>query len=277
MSAEDEPLDLSEELVIGDAPQFEGDDPAPEQDEQPEDVVIAFADDEDDESEPTPLVKRLREQIRERDRKLSQMRRSPAPANDADPEPQVPDRPRSVADYDYDEDQFNAAIDAHLAAKDEHAAWKQREEKRKSARGEQEAEQARQIEQQRKALGVGDYEVKAAAVRDRLSDAQMAILINGADNPAQMIYALGRSESRLDMLCGEENLAKFAVMLGKMEKDIKVTKKTAPTPESRVRGASGPMNIGGDKQLEKLEKEAARTGDRTKLIQYRQTLKTRAA
>jgi len=263
---EAEPLELTEE-IIDQAPEFEGDE---QHTEDHDETVIAFADEGDEETEATPLVKQLRQQIRDRDRKLSQMRRSPSPVNDADPEPKVPDRPRSVADFDYDEERFNAALDEHLAKKDEHTSWKARDEKRKNQRSEQEAEQARQIEQQRKALGVPDYDTKASSVRERLSDAQMSILISGIDNPAQMIYALGRSESRLDMLAGEDNLAKFAVMLGKMEKDIKVTKKTAPAPESRVRGANGSIAVSGsDKKLEQLEKEAARTGDRSKLIAYR--------
>jgi len=267
--ADNEPLDLTDEMIEDvDAEPVEGGVDG-EEDQQEEETVISFADEGDEEAENIPLVKRLRNELRERDRKIKQMRRGPAPSNDADPEPQVPDRPRSVADFDYDEDRFNEALDDHLAKKDEHAAWKARDEKRKSQRSEQEAEQGRQIEQQRKALGVGDYEVKAGLVRDRLSDAQMAILINGADNPAQMIYALGRSESRLDMLSGEENLAKFAVMLGKMEKDIKVTKRNAPAPESRVRGASASIAVGSDKQLERLEKDAERTGDRSKLIAYK--------
>jgi hypothetical protein len=275
MRVDDEPLDLTEEMIEA-APGFDDETDTPQG--EAEEVVITFADEGDDETEATPLVKKLREQIRDRDRKLSQMRRAPAPANDADPEPTIPDRPRTLADFDYDEDRFSQAMDAHVEGKERHVEWRQREEKRKGERGAQEAEQARQIEQQRKALGVGDYDVKAGLVRERLTDAQMAILINGADNPAQMIYALGRSESRLDMLCGEDNLAKFAVMLGRMEKDIKVTKKSAPTPESRVRGATASVAIGGsDKQLERLEKEAERTGDRSKLIQYRQTLKNRAA
>jgi hypothetical protein len=279
MSVDDEPLELTDELIDVTDPDEtdETDETGDEGQGAAEETVIAFADENDDEAEQTPLVKRLRQQLRDRDRRLSQMRRAPS-SGDADPEPTVPARPRSVADFDYDEERFNEALDQHLAAKDDHSAWKQREEKRKGQRSEQEAEQARQIEQQRKALGVGDYEAKAGLVRERFTDAQMSILISGADNPAQVIYALGRSESRLDMLAGEENLAKFAVMLGKMEKDIKVTKKNAPAPETRVRGATGSISVAGsDKRLEQLEKEADKTGDRSKLIAYRASIKNRAA
>jgi hypothetical protein len=97
-------------------------------------------------------------------------------------------------------------------------------------------EQARQLEQQRKTLGVGDYEERSATVKDRLTDAQLGILINGAQNPARLIYALGRSPAKLDQLAGEDNLARFAVMLGSLEKDIKVIKRNAPAADTAVRG-----------------------------------------
>lgn len=230
------------------------------------DVVIAFSDDEQEE-EPE-LVKKLRDQIRERDRKLAQFRRSPAAVDD-DPEPQVAERPRSVADFDYDEDRFNAAVDDHIAAKEEHSAWKLRQSDRESARNAAQAEQTKRVEQQKNALGVADYDTRAASVKEALTDAQLAILINGADNPAQLIYALGRSQTRLSMLAGEESLARFAVMLGKMEKEIKVTKRTAPAPEQMVRGATATLTQSDDKYLAKLEKEADRTGDRSRVIAYR--------
>jgi len=40
---------------------------------------------------------------------------------------------------------------------------------------------------------------------------------------------------------------------------------------------SGKLPGSGDKQLEKLETEAERTGDRTAVIQYKQRAKKRAA
>jgi len=239
-----------------------------EPDDQPEDqeeALIGFADEEGADEEETPVIKRLREQNRELAKKLRQRN---APQNDdADPEPVVPSRP-SLADHDYDPDRYEAAMVAYDQAKDDHREWERREDTRKSARNQQQDERARKVEQQKTALGVRDFDARAGEVKDRLSDAQLAILIEGADNPAQLIYALGRSPTRLEMLAGEDNMAKFAVMLGRLEKDIKVSKKAPPPPESgRVRGATASVSM-GDKELERLEKEAERTGDRSKIIAY---------
>lgn len=273
MADEDDQIDtdtlvLEEEDVVG----FEGEE-TPEADNENE-VVIAFSDDEQEEE--TPLVKKLRDQLREAQRQSRRVRNSPA--DDNDPEPQVAERPRSVGDFDYDEDRFNAALDAHLAAKDSHAEWKARQAARDSARQATQDEQAKRVEQQKNALGVADYDTRSAAVKDTLSDAQLAILINGADNPAQLIYALGRSQTRLTLLAGEDNLARFAVMLGKMEKEIKVTKRTAPAPESQVRGATGTLSSGApDKHLARLEREAEKTGNRSAVQAYKRQLKQRRA
>lgn len=271
MNTEGDQIDTGEALELEvEVPEFEEG-----QDEVESDVVIAFADDEAEE-EPA-LVKTLRDQIRERDRKIAALRRTPT-ANDDDPEPAIAERPRSVADFDYDEERFNAAIDDHLAAKEAHIAWKARQTERDAARQRAADEQTKRVEKQRNALGVSDYDERSSTVRETLSDAQLAILINGADNPAQLIYALGRSQTRLALLAGEENLAKFAVQIGKMEKEIKVTKRTAPVPETMVRGATGSLARGAtDKHLERLEKEAERTGNRTEVQKYKRSLRQRAA
>ena len=263
-----------EALDLGEFPEVE----VQEEDAEPvEETVIAFADEgeEADETQETPLVKRLREQLRDAQKRAH---KASAPAADNDPEPTIPARPRSVSDFEYDEDRFAAAFDEYEAAKDKHAAWARREEDRKAARQRIAEEQTKKIQQQRNGLGVADYDARAALVQDRLSEQQLAVLIEGADNPAKIIYALGRSEARLEELAEIGSLAKFAARLGQMEKEIKVTKRTPPAPETRVSGGNASVAIGGtDKELERLEREADKTGDRTKVYQYKRELKRKQA
>jgi len=249
-------------------------DNAPPPEDEGDETVIGFADDEGEDQEETPLIKRLREQYRELSRKLHSKAKT---VETDDPEPQVLSRKR-LEDFDYDSDRFDEYDEQREASLQAHADWRAREGARKESRDRARNEQSRQIEQQRRALGVSDYDDRAAIVQDRLNDAQIAVIINGADNPAQVIYALGRSQARLDMLAGEDNLAKFAVMLGKLEKDIKVTKRKPPAPESRVRGATASTAVTStDKELERLDNEAVRTGDRSKIAAYRRELRKRAA
>jgi hypothetical protein len=68
---------------------------------------------------------------------------------------------------------------------------------------------------------------------------------------------------------------KFAFAAARLEGQTKMERRRAGTsPEGRVTGAA-PLSGGSDKTLERLEKEAERTGDRTKLIQYRKKLNAR--
>lgn len=246
----------------------------PDDDGEPEEIaLVGFADElgEDGDVEEAPLVKRLRDQLREAQRGLKAARSAPVVQDD--PEPVIPRR-QTFEELDYDQDKFDALDAAREKAIRDHAAWTARQGQREADQKRAEQEQVKQLEQQRKSLGVSDYDDRMAVVRDTLSEAQLAVLMNGADNPAKLIYALGRSPARLDELAGITNLAKFAAKAGRMEDQIKVAKRKAPAPESQVRGAVGGISVnGGAKQLARLEAEAEKTGDRSKVIAYRREMR----
>lgn len=239
-----------------------------------DEAFVGFADeDSGEEVEQTPLVRQLRAQIRELSRKNAATGRTQA--ND-DPEPIISPRPKSLADFEYDEDRFNAAMDKHLDDTKAHDQWGKRQEERKAASERAAEDRQRKVEMQRGALGVSDFDEKAAAVKDRLSDVQLGILLEGTDNAAALIYALGRSETKLDQLAAETNLTRFAVLVGKLETAVKMGKRQPPQPETRVRGGNASVREGFDSQLEKLEKEADRTGDRSKVIAYKRAQRNAA-
>lgn len=269
-----ETFDLADDQEVGFADELPEQD-APDTAEDDGETVIAFSDEVEGGEQETPLIKKLREQLRETQRQL-RSRATPA-VQDADPEPVVPPLKR-IEDFDYDSDRHAEYLAQRDDAIESRATWRTRQSERDAARKREADQQNRQIEQQRNALGVSDYDARAETVRSVLSDAQIAVLLNGAENPAQLIYALGRSQAKLDTLAGEENLARFAVKLGNLEKDVKVQKRKAPPPETQVRGATASIASGGDdKELARLEKLAERTGDRSPVIAYRRSLKARAA
>lgn len=268
-----------EEDQIGDETLIENEDEVGFEEDLQDDgeTVIAFSDDEQEE-EPE-LVKKLRDEIRERDRKLAQLRRAPTAINTDDPEPQVSAEPGSIAEFDYDEDRQRAAWKQHTADLAAHAEWEKREDRRKSDLQRAQTDRAKRAEQQRSALGINDFDARSDRVHEMLSANQIAILLDGADDAPRLIAALGApgAHARLALLAGEENLAKFAVTLGKMEKEIKVTKRTAPPPESRVVGATAQLSTQADKHLERLEREAEKSGDRSKVIAYRREQRAKQA
>jgi hypothetical protein len=152
-----------------------------------------------------------------------------------------------------------------------------------------EAEQAQQRQQQsiradydrfqtqKAAIGARDFEAAEDAVAATLSREQVAAIIQGADDSAKVVYALGRHPDRLKALAAETNIVKFIAKVAKLEGSVKVTnRRQAPAPDRPARG-SAPFGGGSDKTLAKLEAEAERTGDRTKIHEYRRQKRERAA
>lgn len=116
-------------------------------------------------------------------------------------------------------------------------------------------------------LKVKDWDEADAALESSLSVTQRGLIVHGADNSAQVFYALAKNPARLKALASETDPVKFAFAVAKLETQLKVTpRRTAPIPERTVRGtATGAV----DNQLARLEAEADKTGDRSKVAEYR--------
>lgn len=239
--------------------------------QEPEDELEISFDGEEaapaSKGEDSGLVKQLRAEIRRRDQALSTLRK-PEPVQTIE----VGDKP-TLETCDYDEAQFEEALDA----------WKERKRQADDADAEaskrnEQVQQAWQTElqnfaRQKTALKVRDFDAAEEEVVAGLSVVQQAIVIKAADNSAKVIYALGKHPERLKALAAIEDPIKFTAALVKLEGQLKVTtKRAAPEPESTVRGSAS-LSASTDKELERLEKDATRTGDRTKVVQYKRRLK----
>lgn len=186
--------------------------------------------------------------------------------------PELPPKPK-LAEFDYDEELFEQARDAWDAKKREVDSW----EANQKAAADAQKKRAQAVDEtyasSKKALKVKDFqdaEDEAAAVLDQV---QQAILKAGSTNPALLVYALGKNPKKLSELASIKDPVKFAVAVGKLETEVKVTKRTStkPAPETTVRGnSSAPVSTA---TLERLEAEAARTGDRSKVIAYKRQQK----
>ena len=116
------------------------------------------------------------------------------------------------------------------------------------------------------ALKVPDYDDAEATLQDTLSVVQQGIILNGADNAAHVVYALGKSPAKAKELAGITDPVKFAFAVAKLETTLKITtRKTAPAPERQVRGtvAGAAATMGANRKLEQLREESRKTGDMT--------------
>lgn len=217
-------------------------------------------------------LKRLREIASEKARETRELKAKLAAveAEKATASPTAPKKP-TLEECGFDEDEYGRQMEAYTLAK---ADAKKAEDAAAEEIKRQETDYQQRITKYgegKKALRVADFDDAEDAVRQALNRDQQAIIIRNSAKPEEVIYALGRSKKALAELAAIKDIDRFSYRLAKLEGEIKVTKKAPPPVESRLRGGNAGSAAAGslDKQLEAAEKEAERTGDRTKLIELR--------
>jgi hypothetical protein len=84
-------------------------------------------------------------------------------------------------------------------------------------------------------LKVKDYEFAEDVVQDNLSVMQQGMIVQGADNPALVVYALGKNPKKAKELASITDPVKFAFAVAKLETNLKVTtRKASSRPEKKI-------------------------------------------
>jgi hypothetical protein len=270
-----------DQQAAGETPDAEQD--AGQGDQQADDdgeVVITIGDeappaaDDEIEGKPAPQwVRELRKEAKEAKKRVRELEQAEAArqataAPKADP---VGDAP-TLESCDYDAEKY---ADAKLA-------WSERKRaadaKAAAERQQQEAAQAEwaKMQDDYRAAGsalklVGGFDDAEATVKAALDPMQHAILVQGPKTvkaAAQLVGALSRNPAKLAELAAIKNPVKYAFALADVVSQLKeVPKKSPPPAESVVRGSAGGATS-VDNARARLEAEADRTGDRSKLIAY---------
>lgn len=272
---EEEVLELTDtvEEPEGDEPDGDAveDSDDPDAGEADEEVVVSFEDDETaDQEGDSSVIRRLRERLRQAEREKAELRQ----AIPAQPAIEVGEKP-TLAGCDYDEEAFETELDA----------WKQRK-----AAAEQQAREAEETQrkvqeawerdlaaysQRKAAIGIADYDEHEAAVTSVLNAAQQTVLVKAASDPAALVVALSRSPNKLAELAKFEDPIKMAAAIARMEGTVKVIKRKKGPEVDKPQSGSGALPGSGDAQLAKLQKEAERTGDYSKLLAHKRALRER--
>lgn len=175
---------------------------------------------------------------------------------------------------DGDEDKFRIATQSYLGRKAE--AEKESETTKQAEEVKAQAWQTTLTEFNEKREVVKakmpNYEELEGVVDDSLSEIQKGAILQCAKDPALLIAALGKNPAKLKELSSEKEVAQFIWAASQMESQMKVSNRKADTsPEKKVVGSGGVVS--SDATLEKLEKEAGKSGDRTKVIDYKRKQK----
>ena len=241
-----------------------------EDDEVEDEIVVSFGDEEPpkEETQRAPRwVRDLRKSHRELQRQNRELQ-AKLQSTQTEAKPVEVGQKPTLEQYDYDPDKYEQAL----------MSWHER--KRQADAEQQKAREAAEAQQQawqeklsgyakaKAEMKVRDYDDAEATVSDALNVTQQGVILQGADNPALVIYALGKNPKKAEELSKISDPVKFAFAVAKLEKDMKVTNRKAPAPERAIRGNA--RSAGAvDSTLERLRAEAAKTGDYSKVTQYK--------
>ena len=194
-----------EEAELEDAPA--GDDlPANEAEEvEEEEVFVSFGEEEEqpesEEEEPKKAakwVKDLRKDYRQTRRENRELKAKLEELTKAKEEPVKLGEEPTLEGCDYDSDLFKAKYSEYLDQK------RKADEEQSKVREKEEAErqewQAKvdTYESRKVDLKYPDFEDAESFVLEKLSQTQQGVILQAADDPATMVYALGKNEAKAD-------------------------------------------------------------------------------
>ena len=242
-----------------------------ESEESADEVVVTIGEEAPPPESRTPApewVRELRKSNREKERRIRELEAKLNTTTESNPV--VLGKKPTLEDFDYDAERYEGAI----------AEWFDKKRQIDEVNAKREADEANQhrawqskLENYSKAraeLKVKDYEDAEEVAQQLFNVVQQGVVLQGAENPALVIYALGKNPKKAKELADISDPVKFAFAVAKLEKDLKVTNRKAPPPPERVVSGTGRVSGSVDSTLERLREEAARTGNMTKVIQYKQ-------
>lgn len=252
---------------------LESDDSADESEE--DEVIITIGEDS-----PAPEKEQAPEWVKELRRNYRDAQREKKALEARIKELEAPQQKRvevgqkpTLEQHDYDAENYEKAL----------AEWYERkrqaddELKIEQIKAEEEKrawqDQLNRYAEARSSLKVRDFDEAEAVVLDVLNQTQQGILVQGADDAAKIVYALGTNEEKAKELAQIKDPVKFAFAVAKLETQLKVkSKRTPPPPEKKVSGTAPKSGV-VDSTLERLRADAQKTGDFSKLLEYKRAAK----
>lgn len=267
-------------------PDDTGDQPAEEGETEPvaeaDEVLVTIGDEEPpaetDADRAPQWVRELRKSHRELQRKVREYEERERVAPAAEPAAvALPAKPTLEA-ADYDTEKYEAELEAWYRKRDQAESAKRQAQTQADEQQKAWQQKLEAYGTAKKSLKVRDYDDAEHTVMESLSNTQQGIVIQGAENPALVVYALGKNPKKAKELAAVTDPVKFAFAVAKLEAQLKIQpRKQPPAPERSVPTGTAPVSGSSDSTLERLRSEAEKTGDHTKVIRYKQQLKAKQA
>lgn len=255
----------------GQAPDAEATQEASAEDE----LIVTIGEEAPPQEEEKPAPEWVRE-LRKQHRELQKRNRELEAKLTQDQAPKAPEigKKPTLEDFDYDAEKFENSLAQWFERKrqaDEQAAKVQADIEK------QQQEWQARLQGYGKAkaeLKVKDYDDAEGIVQESFNTTQQGVILQGADNPALLVYALGKNPKKAKELASISDPVKFAFAIAKLETQLKVTnRKAAPPPEKTVQG-TGRVSGTVDSTLDRLRAEAEKTGNYSKVMAYKRQKRT---
>lgn len=247
-----------------------------EQSDEQDEIVVSIGEEsppQEEETRAPEWVRELRKANREKERRIKELEAKLTQTTETKPVA-LGQKPTLEA-FDYDSDKYESALSDWYERKREIdlQAEKQRQVEQAQQQAWQETLEA--YGKAKASLKVRDFEDAEATAQETLDITQQGIIVQGAENPALVVYALGKNPKKVKELSSIKDPVKFAFAVAKLETQLKVSnRKAAPPPEKVVKG-TGRVSGSVDSTLERLREEAAKTGDMTKVMAYKRQLRAK--
>ena len=273
--------DVEEELEIEDAAIDEVDEGEPEEEaesEEPDEIVVSI-----DGEEPPPQeeqaapewVRELRREHRELKKRNRELESRVSQSAETNPAVTLGAKP-SLENLDYDTEKYEQSL----------ADWYERkrlvdDQQSQARRSEEEQQQAWNAKlegyvEAKTKLKVKDYDDAEEVAQQLFNVVQQGVVIQGAENPALVIYALGKNPEKAKELAAIDDPVKFAFAVAKLESKLKVGNRKAATQPERTVSATARSSGSVDSTLERLREEASKTGNMDKVMAYKRAQKQAA-
>lgn len=246
-------------------------------DDEEDEVVISIGEEsppQEEEQRAPEWVRELRKANREKERKIRELEaKLNATATETKPVALGP-KP-TLESCDYDSDEYENKLAVWYEQKREADAAEANAAAQRDAEAKAWQDKLDSYAKARASLKVRDYEEAEAVALETFNVTQQGIVLQGSDNPALLVYALGKSQKRAKELASITDPVKFAFAVAKLETQLKVTnRKAAAAPERTIATGGGRISGSVDSTLERLREEALKTGDLSKVMAYKRGKKT---
>lgn len=247
------------------------------EEEDEDEIVISIGEEsppQEEETRAPAWVRELRKANREKERKIRELE-AQLNAAATETKPVVLEAKPTLESCDYDSDEYENKLASWYEQKRAYDAAEAEAAAQRDAEAKEWQDKLDSYAKARASLKVRDYEDAEAFALETFNVTQQGIVLQGSENPAHLIYALGKSQKRAKELASITDPVKFAFAVAKLETQLKVTnRKAAAAPERTITSGGGRISGSVDSTLERLREEALKTGDLSKVMAYKRSKKT---